>query len=77
MPMPKLHDPPYPLTPRQREIVEAYVLEGLTYTETAERFGLSPQSINPTLRLIARKMGETRYARDVLRELLCQYEDLC
>lgn len=60
------------LTERQRAIVEAFVLEGLTYRQVAERFGIAPGTVNPILKYSARKLGTDRISREALRPLLLE-----
>lgn len=54
-----------PLTARQAEVLSSFCA-GNTYKEVARDLGLSPQTINPVLKVIARKRGGTKIARRCL-----------
>lgn len=54
------------LTPRQREVLDLF-LSGLTYKEVAARCKISPETVNPHLRTIAKKIGASGIARETLR----------
>lgn len=55
------------LTPRQAQIVTLFV-GGMSYAQIATELGLSVQTINPTLRAAAKRMGIPRqYSRSALR----------
>jgi len=56
------------LTDRQRQVLELF-LSGLTYKEVATALGISPETVNPHLKVIARKMGTNRISREVLRQM--------
>ena len=56
---------PDPLTKRQREITELF-LSGKTYREVAEQFGISPETVNPTLRAVRIKLGADGISREAL-----------
>lgn len=60
---------PESLTVRQRQVLELW-LEGVTYRELADRLGISPETVNPHLKAIARKLGTRRISRVGLREAL-------
>lgn len=51
-----------PLTARQREVLELF-LSGLTYKEVAATCGIQPSTINPHLKVCARKLGTTKISR--------------
>lgn len=55
------------LTDRQRQVLDLF-LSGLTYKEVAARCGISPETVNPHLRVIAKKLGATGIARQTLRD---------
>jgi len=58
------------LTDRQRQVATLFC-SGLTYREVAAECGLSPETINPTLKAAARNLGAgNRIARAVLKPLL-------
>lgn len=54
------------LTSRQREIL-AMFCSGMSYREVASRLGLSPETINPSLKQSARRLGVGGIGREVLR----------
>lgn len=56
-----------PLTERQLQIATMFVLDNMTWTEVAATLGLSRETINPTLRAVAAKFGETSISRGVLK----------
>ena len=58
-----------PLTARQSEVLDLF-LSGLTYKEVAAACGISPSTINPHLKVCARKMGTTKISREALAERL-------
>lgn len=58
-----------PLTDRQREVLDLW-LEGTPYRELAARLGISPETVNPHLRGIARKLGAAGISRERLRAAL-------
>ena len=51
-----------PLTARQREVLDLF-LSGLTYKEVATACGIQPSTINPHLKVCARKLGTTKISR--------------
>lgn len=53
------------LTERQAAVLLGFC-GGLTYREVAAELGLSPGTINPVLKAIARKRGSKRIARRCL-----------
>lgn len=57
------------LTPRQRQVLDLW-LSGLTYRQVAHELGLSPETINPHLKAIARKLGTRKIGRAALAELV-------
>ena len=58
-----------PLTARQQEVLDLW-LAGTPYKELAARLGISPETVNPHLKAIARKIGATGISRQALREAL-------
>jgi DNA-binding CsgD family transcriptional regulator len=56
-----------PLTPRQIEVLEVW-LSGATYKQLAAQLGISPSTVNPHLKGIARKLGADGIARETLRD---------
>lgn len=60
------------LTDRQRQVAQLFCA-GMTYREVAAECGISPETVNPTLKAVAAKLGAgKRIARAVLRPLLEQ-----
>lgn len=57
------------LTARQQEVLDLW-LAGTTYKELASALGISPETVNPHLKNIAKKLGATGISRDALREAL-------
>lgn len=57
------------LTQRQQQVLDLF-LSGKTYREVAEELGISPETVNPTLKACARKLGTTKIARGVLAVLV-------
>lgn len=57
------------LTPRQREITDMF-LSGKTYKEVAEHFGISPETVNPTLKAVRAKVGASGISREALKAAL-------
>jgi DNA-binding CsgD family transcriptional regulator len=55
------------LTARQQEVLDLW-LGGSTYRELASALGISPETVNPHLKAIARKLGTTKISRAALRE---------
>lgn len=62
--------PSRPLTARQQQVVDLYVIQGLTYRQTAERLGLSPETINPVLKQVMHKFGVKTISRAAMRQAL-------
>lgn len=62
--------PSRPLTERQQQVVDLYVIQGLTYRQTAERLGLSPETINPVLKQVMHKFGSKKISRAALKAAL-------
>lgn len=62
---------PRPLTLRQRQVLDLW-LAGHQYKDLASALGISPETVNPHLRVIARKLGATGISRDKLRAALGQ-----
>lgn len=54
------------LTIRQRQVLTMF-LSGMTYREIAVALDLSPQTINPSLRQSAKRLGAPGIARETLR----------
>lgn len=54
------------LTSRQKEVLDLF-LSGQTYKEVAATCGISPETVNPHLRNISRKLGASGIAREELR----------
>ena len=57
---------PDPLTPRQRQITDLF-LSGKTYKEVAAQCGISPETVNPTLRAVRVKLGAEGISREALK----------
>lgn len=57
------------LTARQQEVLDLW-LSGKTYKEVASALGISPETVNPHLKNIARKLGTTEINREALRGAL-------
>lgn len=55
------------LTARQQEVLDLW-LSGKTYKEVAAALGISPETVNPHLKGIARKLGITQISREALAE---------
>lgn len=55
------------LTDRQAEILRMF-LSGMTYREIALSLDLSPETINPSLKQSAKRLGAPGIGREVLRE---------
>lgn len=55
------------LTQRQAQILRMFC-SGMTYKEIAEALGLSPETINPSLKQSAKRLGAPGIARSTLRE---------
>lgn len=56
-----------PLTARQQQVLDLW-LAGTPYKELAARLGISPETVNPHLKGIARKLGAGGISRDALRQ---------
>lgn len=63
-----------PLTPRQAQVLDLW-LAGNTYRELAAALGLSPETVNPHLKAIARKLGATGISRAALAEKASEVVD--
>lgn len=59
------------LTARQAEVVKRFCC-GKTYREVAAELDISPATVNPVLKVVARKLGTTHIGRKVLCKLLDQ-----
>lgn len=57
------------LTARQQEVLDLW-LAGTPYRTLAASLGISPETVNPHLKAIARKLGSPGIGRKVLREHL-------
>lgn len=57
------------LTPRQQEVLTLW-LAGTPYRELAAALGISPETVNPHLKAIAKKLGAAGISRSALREAL-------
>lgn len=57
------------LTPRQQEVLDLW-LAGTQYKDLAATLGISPETVNPHLKGIARKLGAAGISRKALREAL-------
>lgn len=55
------------LTPRQQQVLDLW-LAGTTYKDLAAQLGISPETVNPHLKGIARKLGAGGISREKLRE---------
>jgi len=55
-----------PLTARQREVLDLW-LAGTPYKELAARLGISPETVNPHLKGIAKKLDAGGISREALR----------
>lgn len=56
-----------PLTARQQEVLDLW-LDNTPYKELAARLGISPETVNPHLKGIAKKLGATGISRSALRD---------
>lgn len=54
------------LTPRQQQVLDLW-LDGKTYKEVAAECGISPETVNPHLKAVRKKLGATGISRDALR----------
>jgi DNA-binding CsgD family transcriptional regulator len=61
------------LTQRQAQILQMF-LDGMTYREIAAALGLSPETINPSLKQSARRLGAPGIGREVLRAAVERHE---
>lgn len=61
------------LTARQQEVLDLW-LSGKTYRELAAALGISPETVNPHLKAIARKLGAGGIARHTLAAALKHVE---
>lgn len=60
---------PSPLTARQEQITKLF-LDGKTYREVAAECGISPETVNPTLRAVRLKLGAKGISREALKAAL-------
>lgn len=56
-----------PLTARQTEVLKLW-LEGVPYRELAATLGISPETVNPHLKAIRKKLGATGISRSALQD---------
>lgn len=56
-----------PLTTRQSEVLKLW-LEDVPYRQLAAALGISPETVNPHLKAIAKKLGATGISRAALRD---------
>jgi DNA-binding CsgD family transcriptional regulator len=57
------------LTPRQQEVLDLW-LAGTKYKDLAATLGISPETVNPHLKAIAKKLGAGGISRAKLRAKL-------
>jgi DNA-binding CsgD family transcriptional regulator len=57
------------LTPRQQEVLDLW-LAGTTYRDLAAALGISPETVNPHLKAIAKKLGAAGISRSALKAAL-------
>ena len=57
------------LTPRQQQITDLF-LSGDTYKEVAAKCGISPETVNPTLKAVRVKLGASGISREALKTAL-------
>jgi DNA-binding CsgD family transcriptional regulator len=57
------------LTPRQKQITDLF-LSGRTYKEVAAECGISPETVNPTLKAVRVKVGASGISREALKAAL-------
>lgn len=57
------------MTDRQKEVLDLW-LAGTNYRDLASALGISPGTVNPHLRMIAKKLGAKGIGRAKLREML-------
>lgn len=62
-------DTPRQLTDRQQEVLDLWLAD-IPYQELAARLGISPGTVNPHLRAIAKRLGASGISRKALREAL-------
>lgn len=55
------------LTTRQQEVLDLW-LDDVPYRTIAERLGISPETVNPHLKAIRKKLGAAGISRTALRE---------
>lgn len=55
------------LTPRQKEVLDLW-LDDVPYRALAEKLGISPETVNPHLKAIRKKLGATGISRAALRD---------
>lgn len=60
---------PRPLTERQKQVLYLW-LSGTTYRDLATKLGISPETVNPHLKAIAKKLGAAGISRANLRAAL-------
>lgn len=56
-----------PLTARQQEVLKLW-LEDVPYRQLASALGISPETVNPHLKAIAKKLNATGISRSALRD---------
>lgn len=56
-----------PLTTRQQEVLELWLAD-VPYRQLATTLGISPETVNPHLKAIAKKLGATGISRSALRD---------
>jgi DNA-binding CsgD family transcriptional regulator len=54
-----------PLTARQRQVLDLW-LAGTPYRQLAAALGISPETVNPHLKGVAKKLGATGISREAL-----------
>ena len=62
------------LTRRQQEVLGLW-LDDVPYKELAERLGISPETVNPHLKAIRKKLGAAGISRAALRDASCRNKD--
>lgn len=63
------------LTARQQQVLDLF-MSGLTYKEVAAQLSISPETVNPHLKVIARKLGASGIAREALLDAIKRAEAL-
>ena len=63
-----------PLTARQKEVLELW-LDDVPYKTLATTLGISPETVNPHLKAIAKKLGAAGISRVVLRDAWISHTD--